>query len=320
MHSEGEMGRTMQVIVTEPIHSIPLARLRGEADVLTWDDPRSADWSGADAVIIRAAKVTRDHIAAAPRLRVIGKHGIGVNTIDVAAARERGIQVVYTPMANVNSVAELIVGLMLAVARKLPANARLLSAGASCIAPSELTGTELCGKTLGLVGFGRVSQRTAEICRKGFDMAVSAYDPFLAPERFEELGAYRHATLESLFAASDVIAVCVPYTPQTRNLIGSAQLAACRPGAVLINTARGGVVDETALAEALRSGRLAGAACDVFETEPPRPDHPLLALPNFIGSLHVGGSTEEALLRVGNTVVSDVLAVLHGETPKFPYT
>ncbi|NVO13200.1 MAG: hydroxyacid dehydrogenase [Rhodoplanes sp.] len=309
----------MQVVVTEPIHSAPLARLREAADVLTWDDPRSTDWSQADAVIVRAAVVTRSQILAAPRLKVIGKHGIGVNAIDVEAARERGVQVVYTPTANVNSVAELVVGFMLALARKLPANTRMLRAGASRISPPELTGVELGGKTLGLVGLGRISQRTADICRNGFGMDVAGYDPFVAPARFGELGIVHHAALGSLLAASDVISVSVPYTPRTHHLVGAAELALCRPGAILVNTARGGVVDEAALVDALRHGRLAAAACDVFETEPPRPDDPLLALPNFIGSLHVGAATDEALLRVGHTVVSDVLAVLRGEKPEFPY-
>jgi D-3-phosphoglycerate dehydrogenase len=309
----------MQVIVTELIHPVPLARLRAEVDVLAWDDPGSKDWSQADGLIVRILPVTRQMIEAAPRLKVIGKHGVGVNNIDVDAARQKGMQVVYTPTANINSVAELIVTMMLGLSRKLPLNASLLRAGATKSAPAEVTGIELQGKTLGIIGLGRISQRTAEICRLGFSMNVAAYDPFAPAARFDELGISRHEQLETLLASSDVVAICVPYTPQTHHLIGAAQLAHCRPSAILINTARGGIVDEAALADALREGRLFGAACDVFETEPPRPDHPLLALPNFIGSLHIGAATEEALLRVGNAVVSDVLAVLRGEAPEFPY-
>jgi D-3-phosphoglycerate dehydrogenase len=309
----------MQVIVTEPIHPAPLARLREAAEVLTWDDPRAADWSRADAVIVRAAPVTREKIMTAPRLKAIGKHGVGVNAIDVGAARERGIAVVYTPTANVNSVAELIVALTLALARKLPANMAAISAGATRLAPPELTGLELGGKTLGLVGLGRIARRTAEIARQGFGMEVVGYDPFVPSEAFAQTGIVRHGELASLIRAADVISVSVPYTPQTRGLIGAAELALCRPGALLINTARGGVVDETALAEALRAGPLGGAACDVFETEPPPPDHPLLRLPNFVGTLHVGASTDAALRRVGSIVVHDVLAVLRGEAPEFPY-
>ncbi|MDQ0359174.1 phosphoglycerate dehydrogenase-like enzyme [Rhodoplanes tepidamans] len=309
----------MQVIVTEPIHPVPLARLREEAEVVTWDDPGAADWSRADAVIVRAAAVTRDHIRAAPRLRAIGKHGVGVNAIDVAAARERGIAVVYTPTANVNSVAELVVGLILALARKLPGNMAALRAGATRLAPPELTGIELGGKTLGLVGLGRIARRTAEIARAGFGMTIAGYDPFVSAEAFAQAGIARHEALPTLLAAADVISVSVPWTPQTNGLIGAAELAACRPGALLVNTARGGVVDETALAAALAAGRLTGAACDVFEREPPPPDHPLLRAPNFVGTLHVGASTDAALRRVGDIVVRDVLAVLRGEPPEFPY-
>lgn len=309
----------MQVIVTEPIHPVPLARLRAQAEVVAWDDPRAADWSGAHAVIVRAAAVTRAQMAGAPLLKVVGKHGIGVNAIDVEAARELGVQVVYTPTANVNSVAELVVGHMLALARKLEGNRALLRAGAARIAPAELTGVELGGKTLGLVGLGRISRRTAAICRHGFGMAVAGFDPYVSPERCLEMEITPHATLESLLAVSDFLSISVPYTPQTRHLIGAAQLAHCRPSAILVNTARGGVVDEAALFHALSTGALAGAACDVFEQEPPAPDNPLLGLPNFSGSLHVGASTEEALLRVGNTVVEDVLAVLRGDAPEFPF-
>lgn len=309
----------MQVIVTEMIHSVPLARLRQEVDVVAWDDPRVTDWSQADGLIVRILPVTRQMIEAAPRLKVIGKHGVGVNNIDVVAAQEKGMQVVYTPNANVNSVAELIVTMMLGLSRKLPLNASLLRAGAKKSAPAEVTGFEVQGKTLGIVGLGRISQRTAEICRLGFSMNIAAYDPFAPLDRFEALGIARHDLLETLLASSDVVAICVPHTPQTHHLIGAAQLAHCRPGTILINTARGGIVNEAALADALREGRLFGAACDVFETEPPPADHPLLALPNFIGSLHIGAATEEALLRVGNVVVSDVLAVLRGEAPEFPY-
>lgn len=309
----------MQVVVIEPIHPAPLALLRQHVDVVTWDDPRVKNWSDADGLIVRIAPVTRDMILSGPRLRVIGKHGIGVNNIDIPTARERKIEVVYTPTANVNSVAELIVGFMLTLARKLQENGATLRAGARRITPPELTGREITRKTIGFVGLGRIAQRTAEICRNGFDMQTAAFDPMLPPGRFADLGMIRHERLTDLMAACDVVAVCVPYTPQTHHLIGREALAASKPGLVLINTARGGIVDEAALADALSNGRLGGAASDVFETEPPPATHPLLACPNFVGSLHMGGSTEESLVRVGTTVVQDVLAVLKGERPQFPY-
>ena len=309
----------MQVVVIEPIHPEPLARLRREVDVITWDDPRVKDWSNADGMIVRIAKVSREMILSGPKLRVIGKHGIGVNNIDITTARECNIDVVYTPTANVNSVAELIVTFMLTLSRKIQENGLTLRAGATRITPPELTGSEITRKTIGFVGLGRIAQRTAEICRRGFDMETAAFDPMLPPARFAELGMQRFERLDQLMAACDAVAVCVPYTPQTHNLIGRAELAACKPGSVLINTARGGIVDEAALAEALRAGRLGGAACDDFETEPPPASHPLLAFQNFIGALHMGGSTHESLMRVGSTVVEDVLAVLRGDKPAFPY-
>ena len=309
----------MQVVVIEPIHPEPLARLRREVDVVTWDDPRVKDWSNADGLIVRIAPVTREMILSGPKLRVIGKHGIGVNNIHIPTARERNIDIVYTPTANVNSVAELIVGFMLTLSRKIQQNGSMLRAGAARITPPELTGSEVTRKTIGFVGLGRIAQRTAEICRKGFDMETAAFDPMLPPERFAEMGMRRHESLEALMAACDVVAVCVPYTAQTHHLIGRDALAASKPGLILINTARGGIVDEAALADALRQGRLGGAASDVFETEPPPADHPLLAFPNFVGALHMGGSTHESLMRVGTTVVNDVLAVLRGDKPEFPF-
>lgn len=309
----------MKVIVTEPIHPDPLRLLGQHVDVITWDHEAARDWSDADAVIVRAAAVTREQIASAPRLKVIGKHGIGVNAIDVAAAREYDIQVVYTPTANVNSVAELAIGMMLTLGRKLEENMRAIQKGAQRIAPPELTGRELQGKAIGLVGFGRISQRLAHIARHGFDMRIHAFDPFLDAKTFATLGVERHERLTELFKSCDVVSVSVPYTPETHNLIRAEHFACCRPGAVFINTARGGVVNETDLYNALKSGQIFGAGSDVFEQEPPRADNPLFSLPNFIGSLHIGANTEEALLRVGATVVDDVLAVLEGRDPVYPY-
>ena len=308
----------MKIVVLEPIHAEAMRLLRGEAEVVAWDDPAKHDWSEADAVIVRAATVTREQITAAPKLKVIGKHGIGVNAIDVAAARERGIAVVYTPQGNVNSVAELVVSMMLAVSRNLFPGMAAIREGGARIAPPEQTGLELSGKALGLVGFGHIGSRVAAIAREGFGMDVHVFDPYLAPDRVPS-GVALHPTLEELLGLADYISVSVPLTASTRGLIGAAQLACCKKTAVLVNTARGGVVDEAALYAALAEGRLFGAACDVFEQEPPSAENPLFSLPCFIGSLHIGANTEEALSRVGRTVASDVLAVLNGREPRFPY-
>ncbi|MEA4989774.1 Hydroxypyruvate reductase [bioreactor metagenome] len=309
----------MRVHVIEPIDESAMRKLRAEAEVVAWDDPEKKDLSRADAVIVRAASVTREQILAAPGLKVIGKHGVGVNAIDLVTAKERGIPVVYTPLSNVNSVAELVFGFILATARKLRDNMEHIRRGAERIAPATLTGLEISGKSLGLVGFGNIGSRVAQIAVNGFGMEVHVYDPYMKAATAKERGVHLHETLESMLREADYISVSVPLTEATRGLIGSAQFACCKPTAVIVSTARGGVIDESALYEALARKTIYGAASDVFVQEPPTMENPLLQLPNFIGTLHIGGSTHESLVRVGNTVVDDVLAVLHGEKPLYPY-
>lgn len=309
----------MRVHVIEPIHESAMRKLRAEAEVVSWDDPEKNDLSLADAVIVRAAPITREQILAAPGLKVIGKHGVGVNAIDLATAREKGVAVVYTPLSNVNSVAELVFGLILASARKLRDNMEHIRRGIDRIAPPALTGLEISDKNLGLVGFGNIGARVAQIAANGFGMAVHVYDPYLDANTAKSRGVHLHSTLEGMLREADYISVSVPLTEATRGLLGAAQFACCKPTAVIVSTARGGVIDEAALYEALVNKTIFGAASDVFVQEPPTMDTPLLQLPNFIGTLHIGGSTHESLVRVGNTVVDDVLSVLHGEKPRYPY-
>lgn len=309
----------MRILVTEPIHKAALELLEAHAEVVRWDDPAVADWSDVDGVIVRMAPVTRERLEAAPRLKVVGKHGVGMNTIDVRAAEERGVRLVNTPYGNIESVAELIFAHLLALARQLPAGYDLLRRGAARIAPAELTGLELDGKTLGLVGLGKIALRAAAIGRAGFRMDLLGYDPYVDDALCAEHGIVRCAALEDLLERADFVSVSVPYTPSTAGMIAAPQLARMKPAAVLVNTSRGGVVNEADLFAALSGGKLRAAASDVFEQEPPLPDNPLLQLPNFFGSLHVGASTEEALFRVGSAVAADVLAVLAGREPKSPY-
>lgn len=309
----------MKIVVSEPIHPQAMALLRESADVVQCANPAEMDLSEADAVIVRAARVTRKQIENAPLLKVIGKHGAGVNAINVACARERGIPVVFTPTSNSNAVAELAMGLMIAAARKLRGNDRMLMRGAERIVPPSLTGLELTGKSLGLVGYGHIGSRVARMAKAGFAMTVRVYDPYLSDEALSEAGLARANSVAELCSVSDFISVHVPLTEETRGLVGAAELAACGKNAILVNTARGGVVDEEALYAALAEGRIFAAASDVFVDEPAKPDNPLLSLENFIGTLHMGASTEEALLRVGQDVAGDVLTVLRGGEPKYPY-
>jgi D-3-phosphoglycerate dehydrogenase len=309
----------MRVHVTEIIHDKALEKLRQRAEVVTWEDPAVRDLSRADGVIVRAAVVDRAMMVNAPNLKVIGKHGVGVDAIDVAAARELGKTVVFTPNANMESVAELVVAFMLAASRSIPRGHDQLRAGAyKKIAPKELTGVELQNKTLGLIGLGRIGQRVGEICRNGFNMALVGYDPFLPDEMFAKSAIKKAATVEALLPQADYISISVPLTPETAKFINAARLALCKKTAILINTARGGIVEEEALCAALRDGALRAAASDVFAQEPIQPENPLMSLPNFIAMPHIGASTEESLLRMGETVVDDVLRVLHGEAPLYP--
>lgn len=294
--------------------------LREQADeVVTWEDPAVRDLSRADGVIVRTAVVDRNMMENAPGLKVIGKHGVGVDAIDVAAARELGKTVVFTPHANMEGVAELAVAFMLAASRQIPlGNARLREGVIEKIAPKDLTGVELKDKTLGLVGLGRIGRRVGEICRGGFGMTLVGFDPFLPDKAFADLGITKANTVGELLPQADFISISVPLTKETTRLLDEARLRLCKPSAILVNTARGGIVDEDALYRALQRGLLRAAASDVFENEPVRPDHPLMSLPNFTAMPHVGASTEESLVRMGETVVADVLRVLRGDAPLYP--
>jgi D-3-phosphoglycerate dehydrogenase len=311
----------MRVHILEMIHARALAKLREHVAVVTWEDPCVRDLAEADGVIVRMAAVDRKMMENAPNLRVVGKHGVGVDAIDVAAARELGKTVVFTPHANTEGVAELAVGFMLSASRHIPlGHARLLAGAYEKTAPRELTGVELQGKTLGLIGLGRIGRRVGAICRDGFGMSLAGYDPFLPDARFGELGIRKAASVDDLLPQADHISISVPLTRETANLVNAERLALCKKNAILINTARGGIVDEEALSRALRNGTLRAAASDVFAHEPIRPEHPLMGLPNFIAMPHVGASTEESMIRMGETVVDDVLRVLRGEPPLYPVT
>ena len=310
----------MKIILSEPIHQNAMAKLAAFGEVVLCDNPKELDLHDADAVIVRAAKVTRAQIENAPKLKVIGKHGVGINAINVACAREKGIPVVFTPTSNSNAVAELAVSMMLACARKLKANERLIARGATRLAPPQMIGLELTDKTLGLVGYGHIGSRVAAIVKAAFNMKVYVYDPYLRDEVIERDGLHRADTVEALMAVADFVSVHVPLTEETRGLVGKKALSCAKPTTIVVNTARGGVVNEDALYEALKNGTIFAAASDVFVEEPAAPDNKLFSLDNFIGSLHVGATTEEALLRVGDDVVEDVLAVLQGKPPRHPYT
>jgi D-3-phosphoglycerate dehydrogenase / 2-oxoglutarate reductase len=269
-----------------------------------------------DAIIIRAnGAVTRGIIESAPRLKVIGRHGVGLDSIDLQAARDRHIRVVYTPTANTESVAEHFVALALTLAKKIHLGDAALRAN-RWDARYQLIGTELHGKTLGVLGFGKIGQQTAHICHHGFDMSVIYYDEIDYPEAAAQLGAGRFA-MEEVFARSDFLSVNLPLLPATRHIVNAGLLRLMKPTAFLVNMARGPVWREEDVVTALQENWIAGAGSDVFETEPVSPDNPLLRLDNFVGTPHMSAHSEESLVRM-SMVASDVLRVLEGEEPEYP--
>jgi D-3-phosphoglycerate dehydrogenase len=249
-----------------------------------------------------------------PHLRVIGRPGIGVDNVDLAAATERGICVVNTPDAPTQPVVEKVIGWMLMLAHRLR-NADRVARAVGWSGRSALMGNDLAGKTLGLVGVGRVGSRVARICSSAFGMRVLVFDPYASPERVRALGVELVTRLDALLPVVDFLSIHCPLTPETRGLIGERQMRLMKPTAFLLNSARAQVVDVGALAQALRENWIAGAAVDVFESEPPPPDYPLLQMDNVILAPHLGSFTREAMLRMLMQTAEQVSMVFHGERP-----
>lgn len=261
-----------------------------------------------DAVISRAVPISAAAMASCPSLRVISRAAVGTDIIDIPAATARGITVLAAAGSNARSVAEYTIGLMLAVARHIPAHHARTRAGQWERLP---LGLEMHGRTLGLVGYGRIAQNVARIA-DAMGMRVLAWSPNLAA-RGAEPPASAVPDLHALVAASDVISLHAPLTETSRGMIGAAEIALFRPETILLNTGRGGLIDEAALATALHEGRLHGAGLDVLSVEPSRPDNPLLAAPRTVLSPHVAAATTVARSATARIAVEQALAALRGE-------
>ncbi len=256
-----------------------------------------------EALIVRSGtRATAEIIAAAARLKVIGRAGIGVDNIDVEAASKRGIVVMNTPGGNNVTTAEHTMTLLLALARNIPQAAASLKGGKW--ERNKFTGVEVCGKVLGVIGIGNIGAVVVDRAL-GFKMKVIAYDPYLSAETATRLGV-ELVPLDELFARADFISVHTPLTAETRGIVGKDAFAKMKKGVRIVNCARGGIVDEAALAEALRSGQVAGAALDVFVEEPPPKDHPLLGLDGLVATPHLGASTDEAQINVAIAIAEQV--------------
>lgn len=303
------MTNRLRVLIKEPIAEAGVRFLQERFDVdLDGDGPLEERIGDYDAIVIRSAtKLTAEVLERADRLKVIGRAGVGVDNVDVDAATRRGIVVANAPESTVVSAAEHAVGLLVALARHIPQAHAALKQGSW--ERSAYGGIELEGKTLGVLGFGRIGQQVARRA-VGLGMRVVAHDPFVARDRFRELGVERADTADDVLAAAEFLTLHLPLSEETRGFLGADAFARMRPGARLVNAARGELVDEDALLDALRSGQLAGAALDVFSTEPYT--GPLLELDNVVVTPHLAASTEEAQDRAGVIVAEQVAAALEG--------
>jgi D-3-phosphoglycerate dehydrogenase / 2-oxoglutarate reductase len=313
-----EQGRRATILVTGPdlaagatdllvrggyveTHVPPYTAADALVDFVAQTDPAG--------VIVRMGRFDAAAMDAAPSLKVISKHGVGVDTIDVEAATERGIPVMVASGANAVSVAEHTIALLLAVTKQIvPLDA---SMRAGRWEKSGFVGRELAGATVGLVGFGAIAQHAARFAR-GLGLDVAAFDPFADQATFEAAGVARHDSVDALIENSDIISLHCPLTPETRHLLDETRIRRAKRGVTIVNTARGGLIDEAALLRALRNGHVAGAGLDSFETEPPRADHPFWSERNVVVTPHVAGVTAEASARVSIEAVRNVLAVLEG--------
>ncbi|HEU4324733.1 MAG TPA: phosphoglycerate dehydrogenase [Roseiflexaceae bacterium] len=306
-----------RILVTEKIAEEGLAALRAAAHVDVRTDLDKSQLLAVlpeyDALVVRSGtKVTAEVLEAGTRLRVVGRAGTGVDNIDVAAANKRGVIVVNAPASNSVAVAELAIAFILGLARRVPQAHMSVQNGKW--ERNAFMGFEVRGKTLGLVGLGRIGAEVARRAR-ALEMTILAYDPVVSTARAEQMGVSL-ATLDDVLAQSDFVSLHVPLVDSTRNLINAERLAKMKPTAYLINAARGGIVDETALLEALKQKRLGGAALDVYEHEPPT-SSPLIGHPQVVTTPHLGASTLEAQALTGVDVAEGVLSALSGGTPRY---
>ncbi|HEX9480750.1 MAG TPA: phosphoglycerate dehydrogenase [Solirubrobacteraceae bacterium] len=308
-----QAGERAKVLVKEKIGDSGVELLERHFDVdigIDWDEAQLAERIGEyDGILIRSAtKMTAELIDRAARLRVIGRAGVGVDNVDVPAATKRGIVVANAPESNVVTAAEHTMALLLALARNVPRAHMSLIAGRW--ERSQLSGVELYEKTLGVIGFGRIGQLVAQRAR-GFGMRVLAFDPFVSAERYRELGVDKAERPEDIYAQADFITIHLPKTPETEGFLGDEAFAAMRDGVRVLNVARGGLIDEAALQRALDSGKVAGAALDVFGSEP-MTENPLFGRDDVVVTPHLGASTAEATDRAGYQSAEQVVAALDG--------
>ncbi len=272
---------------------------------------------GSDAILVRIGRVDKAVMDVCPNLKIVSVHGVGFDRVDVEEASRRGVLVTYTPGANAQAVAELTIGLMIAILRKLHLVIDKMLDGRWDEAMAYGVGNEVYGKVVGLVGIGNIGGRVARIVRAMEVADVLAYDPYVSEARAKELGV-KLVDLDTLLKQSDIISVHAPLTKETYHIIGEEKLKLMKPTAIIVNTARGGLIDNEALYKALRDGWIAGAALDVTDPEPLPKEHPLYKLPNVVITPHIGGSTYESWRRVSLTAAEEIVRRFKGLPPLNP--
>lgn len=320
----------MKILVVEHIHQAGEAMLAKQSE-LVFPQPQNLDGilaaiSDCDAMVVRNTRISRQIMEAAPQLRAIGRHGVGYDTVDVASATDLHIPVVYTPAANTESVAEIAVGFILGLGRKIiRANSAMQSEALlsdtvtlSVMAQrSGLTNFDILGKTLGVVGVGRIGSSVSRKMIAAFNMRVLGYDPYVSAETLAGYGVQKVENLEDMLPQCDFVTLHCPGGAETRHMINARTLSLMKPTAYLINTSRGTVVNESDLIVALQQNQIAGAGIDVYDPEPPRPGNPLLHMENVIVTPHFCAMTAESLFNMGTIVSQGVLDVLAGNRPQY---
>jgi len=314
----------MKIIKTDGMLAVEpeqLAYLEGlgaefvEKTLLT-EEALIAEARDANALMVLREPITARVLSELKNLKVIGRFGVGLDSIDVGAATQAGVQVTYVPDSNIDEVSTHALALILSLARKLKVYDGAVRKGRWLAMDDGAGITRPDQQILGLIGFGQIGRLTA-MKAKAFGYEIIAYDPYISAERISATGA-RPVSLDELFAQADFISLHIPATPETRKIISIEALRKMKKGAYVINVSRGGLVDETALAEAIQSGHIAGAGIDTFEKEPPAPDNPLLTLDQVIVSPHAAHYSTQSYAEVRSKVFADVAAVLKGEKPRYP--
>ena len=309
-----------KILIVQAIHQRGMQVFDESFDVRVASDPSEAtvikEIKGVEGVVVRMAPFTRKIIEAADSLKVIGRHGVGLDTIDVQAATEKGIVVTNTPNANATSVAEHTLTAIGALAKRVVVYDHAIR-NRRWELRNSYRAIDLDGRTLGLVGIGRIGSMVARRAAAAYNMKAIAFDPYVTPEKAREMGVTLMSAMDDVFRQADVVSLHTTLTPETRRLVSADRLRLMKPTAFLVNFSRGEVIDEKALYDALKAGVIAGAAIDVYDPEPPLDDNPLFELDNILLSPHSAALTGECVIRMATGAAEGVVDVLSGRRPQF---